>query len=184
MRIIFIWVFLLSYSISHLESCMLSAVLFKDLCLSEEVPFIFYSFSEWYVWTFKHKAIFFHLYYSWHVKSAWSTNNCARNKAFVFHFFLFYLCLDFLLWVWIKGLTANFMENQHIAQDFTFLWNLQDSYKEPFPFFVRAAAVLINHVACESGFGVMKSLGLEELCICKSPQAPVFCYKLPWLFKA
>lgn len=46
------------------------------------------------------------------------------------------------------------------------------------------AAVLIDHVACGSGFGVMKSLGFEELYICTSPKAPVFCCKLPWLFKA
>lgn len=58
MRIFFIWVFLLSCSISHLESCMLSAVLFKDLCLSEEVPFIFL-LSHSGMWTFKHKANFF-----------------------------------------------------------------------------------------------------------------------------
>lgn len=58
MRIFFIWVFLLSCSISHLESCMLSAVLFKDLCLSEEVPFIF-SLSHSGMWTFKQKANFF-----------------------------------------------------------------------------------------------------------------------------
>lgn len=45
----FYLVFLLSYSISHLESCMLSADLFKDLCLSEEVPFFFFSFSVWYL---------------------------------------------------------------------------------------------------------------------------------------
>lgn len=40
--------FLLSYSISHLESCMLSAVLFKDFCLSEEVALTFVC-SQWYI---------------------------------------------------------------------------------------------------------------------------------------
>lgn len=43
------------------------------------------------------------------------------------------------------------------------------------------AAVLLNHVTCGAGFGMMKSLGFEELSVCKSP---VFSYKLTLVLKA
>lgn len=177
MRIFFIWVFLLSCTISHLESCMLSAVL-KDLCLSEEVPFIFL-LSQSSMWTFKHKANFFTSITLDMLSQLYPQITVLEIRL------LFFTCL-FSTYAWISALGLNSRPHNQVcgktahSQGFIFLWDLQDNYKEPLKFFARATKLLFLQTMLLVGLmesDLMKSLGFEELYICKSPKAQVLLLK-------